>query len=49
MKSNIDLSFTRRFNAMIEFENPGVDEREQLGRIISPVTSKKMKGYLSER
>jgi len=30
MKSNIDSSFTRRFNSIIEFENPGVDERERL-------------------
>lgn len=27
MKSNIDSSFTRRFNSIIEFENPGIDER----------------------
>ncbi len=27
---NIDSSFTRRFNSMIEFENPGITEREQL-------------------
>ena len=26
-KSNIDVAFTRRFNSMIEFENPGADER----------------------
>ncbi len=30
MKSNIDTSFTRRFNTIIEFENPGVEERERL-------------------
>jgi len=30
MKSNIDMSFTRRFNAIVEFENPGVKERERL-------------------
>ncbi len=27
---NIDTSFTRRFNSMIEFDNPGVAEREML-------------------
>lgn len=27
---NIDTSFTRRFNSMIEFENPGNTERERL-------------------
>jgi SpoVK/Ycf46/Vps4 family AAA+-type ATPase len=27
LKSNIDASFTRRFNSMVEFENPGVAER----------------------
>ena len=30
MKSNIDTSFTRRFNTIIEFENPGIEERERL-------------------
>ncbi len=30
MKSNIDSSFTRRFNSIVEFENPGVEERERL-------------------
>ncbi|MCF6333997.1 MAG: ATP-binding protein [Draconibacterium sp.] len=30
MKSNIDPSFTRRFNTIIEFENPGVRERQKL-------------------
>jgi len=30
MKSNIDPSFTRRFNSIIEFENPGVAERIKL-------------------
>ena len=30
MKSNIDSSFTRRFNTIIEFENPGIEERERL-------------------
>ncbi len=30
MKANIDSSFTRRFNAIIEFENPGPQERRRL-------------------
>jgi len=30
MKSNIDSSFTRRFNTIIEFENPGMEERKRL-------------------
>ena len=30
MKANIDSSFTRRFNAFVEFENPGVQERSQI-------------------
>jgi len=30
MKANIDSSFTRRFNSFIEFENPGVQERQKL-------------------
>ena len=30
LKSNIDSSFTRRFNIMIEFENPDVAERYKL-------------------
>lgn len=30
MKSNIDNAFVRRFNTIIEFENPGVNERLQL-------------------
>lgn len=30
MKSNIDPSFTRRFNTMIHFENPGPAERKKL-------------------
>ncbi|MBN2635900.1 MAG: ATP-binding protein [Prolixibacteraceae bacterium] len=29
-KGNIDSSFTRRFNSIIEFENPGIDERIKL-------------------
>lgn len=30
MKTNIDSSFTRRFNSFVEFVNPGVKERLQL-------------------
>ena len=30
LKANIDQSFTRRFNSFIEFENPGLDERQRL-------------------
>lgn len=30
MKGNIDSAFTRRFNSIIEFENPGVAERLRL-------------------
>ena len=30
MKGNIDPSFTRRFNSIIEFENPGLNERFRL-------------------
>ncbi len=30
LKSNIDSSFTRRFNTMIEFENPDFNERHKL-------------------
>ena len=30
MKANIDPAFTRRFNAFVEFENPGIQERKQL-------------------
>ena len=29
-KGNIDSSFTRRFNSIIEFENPGIEERIKL-------------------
>ncbi len=36
MKSNIDTSFTRRFNTIIEFENPGVEERERLWKNYIP-------------
>jgi len=30
LKSNIDTAFTRRFNVMVEFENPGTAERKLL-------------------
>ena len=30
MKANIDPAFTRRFNSFVEFENPGVTERQKL-------------------
>lgn len=36
MKSNIDSSFTRRFNSIIEFENPGVNERLKLWKNYIP-------------
>lgn len=36
MKANIDPSFTRRFNAFVEFENPGVEERFQLWKNYLP-------------
>lgn len=29
-KGNMDMAFTRRFQSIIEFENPSVEEREQL-------------------
>lgn len=37
MKANIDPAFTRRFNAFIEFENPGVKERLNLWETYLPV------------
>ncbi|MEN8115378.1 MAG: ATP-binding protein [Bacteroidota bacterium] len=40
MKSNIDSSFTRRFNAFVEFENPGVNERIKLWKNYIPGTVK---------
>jgi SpoVK/Ycf46/Vps4 family AAA+-type ATPase len=40
MKSNIDTSFTRRFNSIIEFENPGIDERMLLWENYIPPTVK---------
>lgn len=36
MKANIDPSFTRRFNAIIEFENPDTAERIQLWKNYLP-------------
>ena len=36
MKTNIDSSFTRRFNSIIEFENPGVSERLRLWKNYIP-------------
>jgi len=36
MKANIDSSFTRRFNAFIEFENPDMKERHQLWKNYLP-------------
>ena len=36
MKSNIDSSFTRRFNSIVEFENPTSGERMQLWRNYLP-------------
>ncbi|MFB6317236.1 ATP-binding protein [Saccharicrinis sp. FJH54] len=35
-KSNIDFAFTRRFNTIVEFENPGVAERIQLWKTYIP-------------
>lgn len=40
MKTNIDPSFTRRFNSFIEFENPGSSERLQLWKNYIPSTIK---------
>lgn len=36
MKSNIDPSFTRRFNTMIQFDNPGPSERLKLWKNYVP-------------
>lgn len=36
MKSNIDSAFTRRFNSIIEFEKPGVQERLRLWKNYLP-------------
>ncbi len=40
MKSNIDASFTRRFNSVIEFDNPDTSERLQLWRNYLPSIAK---------
>jgi AAA+ superfamily predicted ATPase len=40
LKSNIDASFTRRFNTIVEFENPGVAERDKLWRNYIPPSVK---------
>ena len=40
MKSNIDISFTRRFNAIIEFTSPDARERYQLWKNYLPSTVK---------
>ncbi len=40
MKSNIDTSFTRRFNTIIEFENPGMEERKRLWQNYIPESIK---------
>jgi AAA+ superfamily predicted ATPase len=36
LKGNIDSAFTRRFNAIIEFENPGINERTKLWKNYLP-------------
>lgn len=38
MKSNIDSSFTRRFNTFIEFQNPDISERLKLWKNYLPET-----------
>lgn len=40
MKSNIDPSFTRRFNSIIEFDNPDTSERLQLWKNYLPPVAK---------
>ncbi len=40
MKSNIDPSFTRRFNSIIEFDNPDTAERLQLWKNYLPAVAK---------
>ena len=40
LKSNIDASFTRRFNTIVEFENPGAAERDKLWRNYIPPSAK---------
>ncbi|WP_423126907.1 ATP-binding protein [Gaoshiqia sp. Z1-71] len=36
LRNNIDSSFTRRFNSIIEFENPGIAERDMLWKNYMP-------------
>ncbi|WP_297099573.1 ATP-binding protein [uncultured Draconibacterium sp.] len=40
MKGNIDSAFTRRFNAFIEFDPPGVAERLKLWQVYMPPKNK---------
>ena len=40
LKSNIDASFTRRFNSIVEFENPGIAERNKLWQNYIPPSVK---------
>ncbi len=44
MKGNIDASFTRRFNTIIEFNNPGVEERLKLWNNYWPKAQKTYNG-----
>jgi SpoVK/Ycf46/Vps4 family AAA+-type ATPase len=41
MKSNLDSSFTRRFNSIIEFDHPDATERLQLWKNYFPTTSER--------
>lgn len=41
MKSNLDSSFTRRFNSIVEFDHPDATERLQLWKNYFPATSEK--------
>ncbi|MFV0376443.1 MAG: ATP-binding protein [Mangrovibacterium sp.] len=45
LKSNIDSSFTRRFNATIEFPNPGIDERKRLWETYFPAHVEKARDF----
>ena len=40
LKSNIDASFTRRFNTIVEFENPSITERHKLWQNYIPPSVK---------
>lgn len=40
MKGNIDSAFTRRFNAFVEFDPPGVAERLKLWKVYMPNSNK---------